>query len=231
MGGRRGYGPTHSQSLEKLFLGLPGLRVLAPLNLACLDPASRYPSMGGPGELLAWAILDQELPCLFIENKVQYLEPLLYAGDLADFEVQTSGRIAPTLTLTIKSAPSATITLVAYGAMVELARQAMLKLAYDHEVFTTLVAPTQLAPFEIGPILESVRQTRRLVTCEEGTLSLGWGAEIVARVSASLGRHLQASRRLAAPDHPIPASRPMEEQTLPGLSDMIQLVLSISHHV
>ena len=26
MGGRRGYGPTHSQTLEKLFLGVPGLR-------------------------------------------------------------------------------------------------------------------------------------------------------------------------------------------------------------
>ena len=30
MGGRRGYGPTHSQTLEKLFLGIPGLTVLAP---------------------------------------------------------------------------------------------------------------------------------------------------------------------------------------------------------
>ena len=26
MGGRRGYGPTHSQSLEKFFLGIPNLR-------------------------------------------------------------------------------------------------------------------------------------------------------------------------------------------------------------
>ncbi|HUV26149.1 MAG TPA: alpha-ketoacid dehydrogenase subunit beta, partial [Anaerolineales bacterium] len=30
MGGRRGYGPTHSQTLEKLFLGTPGLRIFAP---------------------------------------------------------------------------------------------------------------------------------------------------------------------------------------------------------
>ena len=37
MGGRRGYGPTHSQSLEKLFLGVPGLRVVAPNTLG--DPA------------------------------------------------------------------------------------------------------------------------------------------------------------------------------------------------
>ena len=30
MGGRRGYGPTHSQSIEKHFMGVPGLWVVAP---------------------------------------------------------------------------------------------------------------------------------------------------------------------------------------------------------
>jgi pyruvate/2-oxoglutarate/acetoin dehydrogenase E1 component len=37
MGGRRGYGPTHSQSLEKMFMGIPGLKVVAPNTLG--DPA------------------------------------------------------------------------------------------------------------------------------------------------------------------------------------------------
>ena len=60
MGGRRGYGPTHSQTLEKHFLGIPGLRILAPT------------SFGNPGELLRDAILNDELPVLFIENKLQY---------------------------------------------------------------------------------------------------------------------------------------------------------------
>ena len=61
MGGRRGYGPTHSQTLEKLFLGVPGLRVLAPCAL------------GNPGELLLKAILEDDDPVLFIENKLLYL--------------------------------------------------------------------------------------------------------------------------------------------------------------
>jgi len=30
MGGRRGYGPTHSQTIEKMYLGIPGLKVIAP---------------------------------------------------------------------------------------------------------------------------------------------------------------------------------------------------------
>ena len=40
MGGGRGYGPTHSQSLEKYFLGVPGLSVIAPSHFH------------NPGELL-----------------------------------------------------------------------------------------------------------------------------------------------------------------------------------
>lgn len=230
MGGRRGYGPTHSQSLEKQFLGLPGLRVLAPVNLDSLGRPGDTPPLGGPGELLAWVILEQEMPCVFIENKVQYLEPLLTPAGLSEFEVQIAGQGAPSVTFSLKSAPAPSVTLVAYGEMASLARQAMLNLAYDHEVFTQLVVPTQLAPFEIDAILESVQKTHRLVTCEEGTLSLGWGAEIIARASIALGSDLKAARRLAARDQPVPASRALEEGALPGLSDMIQLVLSIESH-
>src|SRR4030042_7079068 len=60
MGGRRGYGPTHSQTLEKIFLGVPGLRVLAVNNF--IDPSA----------LLADTIINTQDPVLFIENKLLY---------------------------------------------------------------------------------------------------------------------------------------------------------------
>ena len=37
MGGYRGYGPTHSQSLEKFFVGIPSLKVLALTHLGPVD--------------------------------------------------------------------------------------------------------------------------------------------------------------------------------------------------
>jgi len=80
MGGRRGYGPTHSQSLEKMFLGVPGLHVVAPNTL------------GDPGQLLEAAIADDD-PVLFVEHKLLYTRPLLEAdkGDLVDYEIQPFG--------------------------------------------------------------------------------------------------------------------------------------------
>lgn len=59
MGGRRGYGPTHSQSLEKHFCGIPGLTVLA---------VHQYDD---PGALLRQAHAAGG-PCLLIENKSLY---------------------------------------------------------------------------------------------------------------------------------------------------------------
>jgi pyruvate/2-oxoglutarate/acetoin dehydrogenase E1 component len=105
--------------------------------------------------------------------------------------------------------------------MAELVRQAAMRLAYEHEIFVELIVPTQLAPFELEPLLASVRRTRRLLVAEEGTLTLGWGAEILARTQEALGAKLAAARRVAAADVPIPASPPLEEAVLPGVEDIV----------
>jgi len=63
MGGRRGYGPTHSQSLEKHFCGIPGLNVLAINQFK--DPKETFRKA-----------YDLEGPCLIIENKVLYARPV-----------------------------------------------------------------------------------------------------------------------------------------------------------
>ena len=76
MGGRRGYGPTHSQTLEKLFFGVPGLRILSPAAL------------GDPAELLFQLITESEDPVLFIENKLLYLLPIDENAILKEFNIQ-----------------------------------------------------------------------------------------------------------------------------------------------
>ena len=225
MGGRRGYGPTHSQTLEKLYLGIPGLRVVAPAAL------SRTDGSGSPGELLYQSILESEGPTLFIENKLQYLLPIQSQLDLKDFMITldpaSQGSIPPTYTLSIRGAPPATLTIAAYGYMAELSRQAVTRLAYEHEIFAELVVPTQLSPFMVEPIISSVSHTDALLTVEEGTFTLGWGAEVLARVAETLGSHSVKYQRLAAKEVPTPASGPLEAEALPGVDDIIQSALQM----
>jgi pyruvate/2-oxoglutarate/acetoin dehydrogenase E1 component len=219
MGGRRGYGPTHSQTLEKHFLGIPGLRVLAPAAL------------GDPGALLAQAITASRIPVLFVENKLLYLCKIITNENQNDFDItalHAPDSFAPTYRLHLRGAPPPALTITAYGYMAELARQAALRLAYEREIFTEIIVPTQLAPVEDPtPLLDSLRATRRLLTVEEGTYTLGWGAEVVASAVQALGPDLLAADRLAAKDLPIPASVPQEEQVLPQVEDIVQAALKL----
>ncbi len=210
MGGRRGYGPTHSQTLEKLFLGVPGLKVVAPCALEA-------------GPVLLQAIGDDD-PVLFIENKLLYLAALQTAGSLPEFEVSRAAQPCsyPTFRLTVRGAPAPTLTLAAYGYMAELARQAAWQLAYEYEIFVELVIPTRLNPVEIAALHDSARRTGRLLVVEEGTLTLGWGAEIVARLAELTGSSLRAARRVAALDLPVPASGILEQAVLPGVAEIVQ---------
>lgn len=211
MGGRRGYGPTHSQTLEKLYLGVPGLRVLAANALS------------DPGDLLKDVILNEDDPTLFIENKVLYPKPVLDSAALSDFEIEiTQTGNAPTHTLRLKGAPAPNLSLAAYGYMAELAREALLQLAFEHEIFCELVVPTRLSPLPADGSLDaalaaSLARSGRLLTIEEGTYTLGWGAELLARAAGQFGPRLLAARRVAAAEAPIPAARNLEDAALPGL--------------
>ncbi|HEY44464.1 MAG TPA: alpha-ketoacid dehydrogenase subunit beta [Anaerolineae bacterium] len=209
MGGGRGYGPTHSQTLEKHFLGVPGLRVLA---VTALDD---------PGGVLKSAILEDDDPVLFIEHKLLYAKPVISLVESSEFSLQRSGERYPVYHLTIAGSPPPMLTITAYGYMAELARQAVQRLAFEHEIFADLVIPTQLSPFSLDPLLESLAKTGRLLTLEEGSHTHGWGAEVLAHAVETHGPRLQA-KRLAARDMPIPASGPLEKSVIPDVEGVIR---------
>jgi pyruvate/2-oxoglutarate/acetoin dehydrogenase E1 component len=217
MGGRRGYGPTHSQTLEKIFLGIPGIRILAPCTLT------------DPGQLLLHAILHDDDPVLFIENKILYSRPVLNHEEINDLKIITSEPqnqrdYAPAIHLSIRDAPSPKLTIATYGYMADLCRQAVLQLAFEDEIFIDLVILTQLSPFNIEPIVNSVYMTHRLLVVEEGTYTMGWGAEILARSVENMGKEIHKAARVASLDVPIPASGYLESAVLPDIVDIIRAV-------
>jgi len=218
MGGRRGYGPTHSQSLEKIFLGVPGLTVVAPFHYQGIDSG-----LGSPGQLLYQAATQGETPTFFVEHKLQYLLKLFTEADLTEHALTElkSPNGYPFYRLALKSAPNPQLTLAAYGFMAHLGMEAMVTLAYEHEIFCDLLVPTCLAPFELSPLFNAAAETGRLLTLEEGALSLGWGAEILARTVEALGPKLRKAGRLAGAETAIPAAPRLEAECLPDAADIV----------
>lgn len=216
MGGGRGYGPTHSQSLEKLYLGVPGIHVVAVTHF------------GDPQDLLHQAIFRDGEPVLFIEHKSLY--PLSIWDDQdrdLEREVGWTALGYPTYALRLRASPPAHLTLIAYSYMAEVARQAMIQLAYQAEIFCELVVPTQLRPYDERMLTESVQRTGRALVIEEGTLSFGWGAEILARIAEQSSVNPIRVGRIGAAEHPIPASPLLERATLPNVEDIFYMARSL----
>ncbi|MDQ2105972.1 dehydrogenase E1 component subunit alpha/beta [Azospirillum isscasi] len=199
MGGRHGYGPTHSQSLEKHFLGIPDLDVVALHSRA--DAAALYARL--PAEI--------DGPLLVIENKGAYREE--GGTDLIrGFDYQETDERWPTLL--IRPRGPADCTLFCYGGMLREAERAADILFEEDEILVEIVCPVALHPFNAAPLLDSVSRTRRLVTVEEGCAFAGMGSEIVAWL-AEHGDVPFRCRRLGAASHPIPAAIEAEAALLP----------------
>ena len=219
MGGRRSYGPTHSQTLEKHFIGAPGWHVVAP------SPFHE------PGTLLYRAVLEDDDPVLFVENKTMYVRPVREApadGRLGDFHARTTSGRYPTVTLSFDAFCRADVTLVAYGGMAELAAAAAEQLLMREEIFCEVVVPSNLSPMNLEPILESLRRTGKLVACEEGTQTAGWGAELIAALSTRAFELFHAPPlRVAAKDLPIANTSVLETAILPQLEDIDRAILRV----
>lgn len=212
MGGYRGYGPTHSQSLEKHLLGLPGTRVLALHRRYC------------PAELYRRLLADIDRPTLVIENKLLY-------GKRSDPEPPAGCTLMMTAdaypTICLSPDGPADVTIVAYGGMLDLAESAMAILGEREEIAVELLAPTQLYPLNLEPILQSVQKTRRLLVVEEGQRFCGFGSEVITQLAADRRTGAFRVDRICADETPIPAAKPAEQAVLPSVDEIVQAVLAL----
>jgi 2-oxoisovalerate dehydrogenase E1 component len=212
MGGRRGYGPTHSQSLEKHFLGVPHLTVLAVNH--------RY----DPAALLDRIFTHIAGPILLIENKVQYTV-MLGGAVPAGFVYEQTDAVYPTLRLRPGDRPE--VTIVCYGGMLSEVETAALALFDEHDIVAEIIGPTQLYPLDLTPILGSVSQTRRLVIAEEGQGFAAFGAEVVASLVEAMPMAPFAVARVNLAPRSIPSSGPAEKAHLPSSTDITGAALDL----
>jgi len=217
MGGRRGYGPTHSQSLEKFLMGVPNVTMAA--TSECHDLAA----------MLADAVESDE-PVFLIENKVMYGRPNRRPVDgwLDGLRVVEGAGPFPALTFSGNDFEESAATIVTYGGMLPIALEAATELIVEEETFCEVVALGRLLPLDLAPILESVARSGALVTAEEGSLTGGVGAEIAARVQEEAWGDLRRPiRRVAAADGIIPSAPGLENARLPGARQIVEAVLSL----
>ena len=215
-GGGRGYGPTHSQSMESLFLGVPGLRVVA---------CSRRHDVR---RLMAQIIGREKSPTVLIENKLAYAAEFAGAPPLDLEEVPTSRADGgyPPLAYRPSDGHRADVTLVTYGGMVDVCEAAMRQLIVEDELRFDFFVLTQLWPLTDEEIAASVRTTGRLVVVEEGVAAFGLGSALIGSIVQTLGRGVRA-KAVGMRPVPIPCGRQLEEAVLPSAGDLTAAIRTV----
>jgi len=197
VGGGRGYGPTHSQAIEKLVVGLDNIRVVA--IDAFRDPYLTYSE-----------IHQSAHPVMVIENKAGYGR-YLHLSRPAHYRVQ----IANTFLGNSRVSPEQddpVVTVVSYGESASRVVDALDRLFEEHEIIVDLHVLTSLFPFKLENVIESATKTKKILVVEESSLPFGIGAEICA----SINERAQdiTVKRLGAIDIPIPSIRSLEQDVL-----------------
>lgn len=202
MGGGRGYGATHSQSLEKMYLGVPGLTVVAP-SLA-----------HNPGRLIQAAIVD-DAPVLFIENKQLYSQSLCDAADpQLDVRERAGCGHYPVAVVQPKGTTVPDVTILSYGGASRHVLAVMRRLS-EEEIVIKALFPASIKPIPIDGLLEEINPAGPILIVEEGSSGFNWGSELAAVIYERLLPVLKAPiKRLAAQEALIPCAAYLEQKVL-----------------
>ncbi|WP_439611021.1 pyruvate dehydrogenase complex E1 component subunit beta [Reyranella sp.] len=195
----------HSQCYASWYAHVPGLRVLAPWSAA--DAKG----------LLRAAIRDPN-PVIFLENEILYGQ---------SFDVPED----PDFVLPIGKAKierqGKDVTIVAFSIMVGKALQAAEELA-KHGIDAEVINLRSLRPFDTETIVQSVKKTNRLVSCEEGWPFAGIGAELSALMMEHAFDYLDAPvKRVAGLDVPLPYAANLEKMALPQSMHIVEAARAV----
>ncbi len=201
-GGNRGYGATHSQSLQKHFIGVPDL------NLFELSP------FHDSYEVLSH-ILQSGKPAIHFENKLLYGREFRGSGQLDNlFEVKYADESRNLACIQIADSISPDAVILTGGGMAQACIEAARELFLEEEWETRIVVPSQIYPISINPIREQLETCRKLFIVEECTAGGTWGAEMTRVIQDNL-RKPRRIDLIHAADSVIPASRHLEKDVLP----------------
>lgn len=188
-----GTGGQHCDYLEAWFAHVAGLKVVAPST-----PAEAY------GLMLS--CIEDDDPCIFIENLPNYFVPgaAPVRGEKIPLGVANVVR------------EGADVTVVGYSRMVHEISAVAEKLQAEG-VSVEVIDLRTISPLDAATVMKSVAKTRRAVIVHEAVRNFGPGAEIAARIQEELfGQLLAPVKRVASADCPVPYAKPLETAFVPG---------------
>jgi 2-oxoisovalerate dehydrogenase E1 component len=205
-GGHRGYGPTHSQSLEKHLLGLDNILVIA--NTSLLDTRNIIPE-----------IFSLKCPTIMLENKIGYSRILFQNQN----KLNISQENYPLGNIRVNSMEDAAdITIISYGEIARDVADSLMEIEENIHRKVELLCLLQLHPIRLDGIL-SKKLGKLVIVVEEGSKEFGIGGEISALLAEN-HKSPKNFKRIAAEPHPIASNMELEDKLLPNITKIRALI-------
>lgn len=204
VGGGKGYGGQHSQTLEGMFAHIPGLYIIY--------PATPYDAKG----LLKAAIRDNN-PIMFVESQLLY--PL-------KGQVPENDYLIPIGVADVKRTGT-DVTIVAWGPAVHDALKAA-DLLQTEKISAEVIDVRTLVPLDMETILQSVRKTGRCAVASQSVNIGSFTGEIASNIIEQAFDYLDAPVvRIGAKNGIAPQSHILEAAFLPNAGDIAAAVRSL----
>ncbi len=211
--GATGRGAQHARNMERFFVGIPGIKVVA--------PSTAYDAKG----MLKAAVRDDN-PVMIFEHKLLYGSkgPRSESGAVdATSDIPDEDYTVPLDKAAVRREGSQA-TILGWLLMAHFALSAATTLAGEG-IDAEVVDVRSLSPFDYDTIGESVRKTGRVVIVEEGPKTGGVAAELAAGITERFGEYLRAPvQRVASPDVPVPFAPVLENAYRPDAARICQAV-------
>tara|TARA_X000000950_G_scaffold146615_1_gene181093 strand:- start:110 stop:1501 length:1392 start_codon:yes stop_codon:yes gene_type:complete len=189
----------HSQCYASWYAHCPGLKVVSPWSAA--DAKG----------LLKSAIRDPN-PVIFLENEVMY-------GQSFDVPEHEDWVVPIGKAKVVR--PGSDITITAFSIMVGKALEAAEQLAAEG-IDAEVINLRTIRPLDTETIVESVKKTSRLISCEEGFPFAGIGSELAVQMMEQAFDYLDAPvMRVTGKDVPMPYAANLEKLALPQADDIV----------
>lgn len=203
-GGRRGYGSTHSQSLQKHFLGIPNLSVweLSPFHETEITLRQAFATKG---------------PALLFEDKLLYSRNALFTGDQlpATFSREIVDPDGNWVSVSLGDGGETDYVVIATGGTALLALEAIEIVFLKHELSGKLLVPRKLYPINIEQIVSSMPIGARVFTVEECARGASWGSYCTSSLYDVAFNNLSGSCiNISSNCSVIPAAKSLEEAAL-----------------
>lgn len=189
----------HSQCYASWYAHCPGLKVVSPWSAA--DAKG----------LLKAAIRDPN-PVIFLENEVMY-------GQSFDVPEHEDWVVPIGKAKVVR--PGSDVTITAFSIMVGKALEAAEQLVAEG-IDAEVIDLRTIRPLDTETIIESVKKTSRLISCEEGFPFAGIGSELAVQMMEQAFDYLDAPvMRVTGKDVPMPYAANLEKLALPQADDIV----------